>query len=201
MGYFDRIWEAVPPGAEPLDFALRREHLLGFARPGLRVLDLGCGEGLFTSALLDAGADAVAADVAAEPLRRALERDPRLRTVRLADGPLPFADGEFELVWAGELLEHVQDVVGLLDEVHRVLLRPGGLLVLSTPAHPPALRLRLALSAAAFERHFDPRSDHVRFFTARSLRRVLSDAGFAAIDVRSRRGHLLVSCAASAGTG
>jgi len=66
-----------------------------------------------------------------------------------------------------ETIEHVRDVQLLLSEVRRVL-RPGGTLALTTPAHG---RLTgLAVLARGFERSFDPLSPHVRFFTARSLR-------------------------------
>jgi hypothetical protein len=46
----------------------------------------------------------------------------------------------------------------------------------------------MALSRKRFEQHFDPRSDHVRFYTTRSLRALLSDFGFEHIDIRSAAG-------------
>jgi 2-polyprenyl-6-hydroxyphenyl methylase/3-demethylubiquinone-9 3-methyltransferase len=87
-------------------------------------------------------------------------------------------------VWAGEVLEHVADVVGLLAEVRRVL-RWGGTLLATTPYHGRLAVAALGLRPGrAFEDHFDPRADHLRFFTARSLTAVLRDAGFAEVDVR-----------------
>ena len=88
--------------------------------------------------------------------------------------PLPFAEDAFDVVWAGETLEHVADVVGLLAEVRRVL-RWGGTLVATTPWH--------ARLVAGTDRHFDPRADHLRFFSARTLRELVADAGFADVDV------------------
>jgi 2-polyprenyl-3-methyl-5-hydroxy-6-metoxy-1,4-benzoquinol methylase len=79
------------------------------------------------------------------------------------------------VVWAGEVLEHVADVVALLAEVRRAL-RWGGSLVATTPWHG-----RLVVAP---DTHFDPRSDHLRFFSARTLRAVLADAGFADIEIR-----------------
>jgi SAM-dependent methyltransferase len=86
------------------------------------------------------------------------------------------------VVWAGEVLEHVADVVGLLAEVRRVL-RWGGTLVATTPYHGRLSVAVLALRPGALEEHFDPRADHLRFFTARSLRGVVEDAGFAEVEL------------------
>jgi 2-polyprenyl-3-methyl-5-hydroxy-6-metoxy-1,4-benzoquinol methylase len=181
----------VPAGAEPERFELRLGHLLAHLAAGERVLDLGCGEGAFAGELAANGARVTGADVAQEPLRRARSRHPQLEFVHVG-GELPFAQEEFDLVWLGEVLEHVQDCLGLLGEVRRVL-RPGGQLVCSTPDHGPLRRAAFALSARAFERHFDPRSDHVRFFTARSLDSLLADGGLRERRIRARSGILLGS--------
>lgn len=187
-GYFDRIWESVPEGGVPEHFKLRRDFLLREVSAGARVIDVGCGEGAFTAALADQGALAIGVDVAAEPLRRAAAMHPGL-DVRLVQehAPLPFDDGSFDVAWAGEVLEHVVDVVGMLDELWRVL-SPGGILFASTPNHPPLPVLWLALSRRAFDAHFDPRSDHVRFFSPRTLRAVLEGAGFERARIRSAGG-------------
>ena len=172
----DAVWRAVPEGAEPERFAARRAFLLDNVTAGERVLDLGCGDGAFAAELLQAWCAVTMADVAGEALRRARARAPGAEAVALVEGaPLPFTEDAFDVVWAGEMLEHVADVVGLLAEVRRVL-RWGGRLLVTTPWHG---RLVVATDA-----HFDPRADHLRFFSARTLRAVLGDAGFAAARVR-----------------
>jgi SAM-dependent methyltransferase len=191
--YHERLWESVPEGLEPPGLALRRQFLfehvpvLDGARPAA-VLDVGCGEGRLTAELRAAGAAVVGVDVAEEPLRRARALDPLL-DVRLvsAEGPWPFDDASFDLVWAGETIEHVADTEAWLSEVRRVL-RSGGTLLLSTPAHGPLVRLAAALSRREFDAHFDPRSDHLRFYTARTLARLLEDFRFEEIELRARGG-------------
>jgi ubiquinone/menaquinone biosynthesis C-methylase UbiE len=174
----EAVWRAVPEGAAPERFAARRGFLLERVAAGERVLDLGCGDGAFAAELVAAGCEVVMADVAHEALRRARARVPGAEAVRLAEGaPLPFPDGAFDVVWAGEVLEHVADVVGLLAEVRRVL-RWGGRLLVTTPWHG-----RLVVVA---DRHLDPRADHLRFFSARTLAAVLGDAGFARVTTGAR---------------
>src|SRR4051794_28502460 len=70
--FYEDVWAELPEDPEPWAWERRRALLLGEARPGERVLDLGCGAGRFVAALRDAGADAVGvelADAALEPAR------------------------------------------------------------------------------------------------------------------------------------
>jgi 2-polyprenyl-3-methyl-5-hydroxy-6-metoxy-1,4-benzoquinol methylase len=184
----EAIWDGLPAGLEPSDFALRRDFLLGNVDPGKRVLDVGCGEGLFTTALSRAGAEVVGVDVAEEPLRRGRLRDPKL-DLRLVepDGPWDLPDAGFDVVWAGEVIEHVLDTAAWMSEVRRVL-RSGGMLLLSTPAHERAARMWLALSARAFAQHFDPRSDHLRFYSRGTLSALICEFGFESVSVVPARG-------------
>jgi 2-polyprenyl-3-methyl-5-hydroxy-6-metoxy-1,4-benzoquinol methylase len=210
-GYHQRIWEGVPEGLDPPDLELRLAFLLGHAEAAgaargspPRVLDVGCGEGRFTAELARRGFAVVGVDVAEEPLRRAHAREPALELrIVPAEGRWPLADASFDLVWAGETIEHVADTVGWLSELRRVL-RAGGQLLLSTPAHGRLRMLALALSGTAFERHFDPRADHLRFYSRRTLTRLLADLGFGEIEVRGAGGiplapRLLLASAVRAG--
>jgi 2-polyprenyl-3-methyl-5-hydroxy-6-metoxy-1,4-benzoquinol methylase len=194
--YHESLWEGMPEGLAPADARLREAFLLeqvavarGRVDRPLRVLDIGCGEGHFAEVLVRDGAEVVAIDVAEEPLRRARARHPAL-DVRLVEpeAPLPLEDASFDVVWAGETIEHVADTSQWLSEVRRVL-RSGGLVLLSTPDHGPLSRLRLALSRKAFEAHFDPRSDHLRFYTRRVLADLLADFGLEDVAV-ARAGGL-----------
>jgi ubiquinone/menaquinone biosynthesis C-methylase UbiE len=173
--YDDEIWRLVPDdGALPPGWLAGFVHGLGRVR---RVLDLGCGDGRL-SAELDAG-ELVVADVSEVALERARSRLPGAELVKLEpDTPLPLADNDFDLVLCAETLEHVRDVQLLLSEARRVL-RSGGELALTTPATG-----RLMATP-------DPLSPHIRFFTRRSLRRLLEDLGFEVVELRRSSGSLL----------
>ncbi|HWF35401.1 MAG TPA: methyltransferase domain-containing protein [Solirubrobacteraceae bacterium] len=182
--YFEELWERLPDDLEPADLGIRRDFLLGsdIVR-GERALDLGSGTGGFTALLAQAGADAVGADVAEAALARARAAHPELVfTLVPIDGPLPFEDNSFDVVWASEVIEHVADTARWLSEVRRVLV-PRGRLLLTTPAHG-----RLSMALHGVERYSEPLGDHLHLYTRRSLRALLDDFGFSEIELRTAGG-------------
>jgi ubiquinone/menaquinone biosynthesis C-methylase UbiE len=182
--YYEDLWARLPRELEPPDLERRRRFLLDELRAGDRVLDLGCGDGTFAGLAADAGATrVVAADVAEGALARAAARFPQLELELVPfDGPLPFADGAFELVWSSEVIEHVADTARWLSEVRRVLV-PRGRLLLTTPDHG---RLRLLLGGISS--YSDPLGDHLHLYTAGSLRELLVGFGFDSVRVAAAGG-------------
>ena len=79
---------------------------------------------------LDLGAGAVVR--AAGAVRADRSRSVRPDVVLEATAPLPFRTGSLEWVYCFDLLEHVDDLVAVMTEIHRVL-RPGGHLFITTP--------------------------------------------------------------------
>ncbi len=185
--YYEDLWERLPEELAAPDFERRRSFLLGEVRPGDRVLDLGCGDGVFTAALTGAGVAVVGVDVAEAALTRARRRSPSV-DFRLApvDGPLPLADCSVELVWASEVVEHVADTARWLSEVRRVLA-PGGRLALTTPSHG---RLRVTLGGV--QRFSEPLGDHLHLYTKRSLTGLLGEFDFGSVSVRAVGGPPLL---------
>jgi SAM-dependent methyltransferase len=178
--YYEELWGRLPDGVVAEDFEARRSFLLAAVRAGDRVLDLGSGAGDFAAAAVGAGAKTVVgAEVADAAVRRARARHPGLdfRLVPI-DGPLPFDEGAFDLVWASEVIEHVADTARWLSEVRRVLV-PGGRLLLTTPSHG---RLRVALGG--IERFSEPLGDHLHLYTRRSLSTLLTEFAFAPVRIR-----------------
>jgi SAM-dependent methyltransferase len=180
--YYESFWEDAPQDPEPWAWARRRALLLAEVRPGEQVLDLGCGAGRFVAALRDAGADAVGVELAEAALSRARANVPGadLRLVE-ADGSLPLEHGSVDLVWCSEVLEHVADTEHLLLEARRVL-KPGGRLLVTVPFHGRVKGAVIALTR--FDDHYDPTGQHLRFYTAGSLRTTLERSGFEDVQVK-----------------
>ena len=183
--YDDELWELVPEDVVPPPGHLRR-FVRGLG-PVERALDLGCGDGRLSAELL---ADQLTiADVSRTALARARSRLPRATALELEpDAPVPLPDSSHDLVLCAETLEHVRDVQLLLSEARRIL-RPGGRLAVTTPAHGRLTALDVLLRG--FEARFEPRSPHLRFFTRGSLATLLRDLGFEVEQLWRRRGSLL----------
>jgi ubiquinone/menaquinone biosynthesis C-methylase UbiE len=184
--YDDELWELVPEfGAGPPAHLVSFVHSLGQAE---RALDVGCGDGRLTAEL-----DALklfAADVSTVALERARGRlSADIQLIELEpDADLPLEDSQFDLVLCAETLEHVRDVQLLLSEIRRVL-RPGGTLAVTTPAHSRLTGLKILVRG--FENGFNPLSPHVRFFSKRSLVRLLAEMGYDVRSIRREKGTLL----------
>ena len=185
VDYDDELWRLVPETDDPPP-----AQLVSFVRglePVERALDLGCGDGRLGTGL-QAGRLTLA-DVSQVALERAARRVPGARVAQLEpDARLPFEGSAFDLVLCAETIEHVRDVQLFLSEIRRVL-RPGGMLALTTPAQSRLTGLDILVRG--FERRFNPLSPHLRFLTARSLRRLLDELGFQVLDLQRSSGTLL----------
>lgn len=151
---------------------------------GRRVLDVGCGLGMYTSAFLRYTPRVFGVEIEADRSREA--RDRAQGVVRAVGETLPLADNTFDVVFSHEVLEHVADDLLCAREMVRVT-RPGGRIVIFVPNRayffethgiywrgvyhfgnkplvnwlPDRLRNRLA--------------PHVRAYTGRGLRRLFAD--------------------------
>jgi SAM-dependent methyltransferase len=133
-------------------------------RRPIEILDFGCGTGAFLEHLERFGTvRAVDADPSAVAFCHTRGRA-EVQLVPPGDR-LPFPDDSFDLVTTLDVIEHIDDDVGALAELRRVL-RPGGRLLVAVPAF-------MFLWGKQ-----DEVSHHRRRYTARTLRRALADAGF-----------------------
>jgi len=151
------------------------ETLSRHVNAGEYVLDLGCGGGKFTSWMLQAGYTAQGMDISSNALEMAKRNNPDVTFELLApDGSIPALDNTFAAVWCTEVIEHILDIHLFLSEVRRVL-KPGGILILTTPYHGFLKNLLIVL--LKFDRHFNPEYSHIRFFDKKGLSRCLNKAG------------------------
>ena len=147
------------------------------------VLDLGCGEGRHViSAYVQANVHSIGVDLSLDDLKTTRERfedyaEPHNgeKSFGLSSASalqLPFADDTFDKVICSEVLEHIPDYRGALQEIERVL-KPGGLFCASVPRTWPE-KICWALS----EGYYSVPGGHLRIFRGNELRREIEVLGF-----------------------
>jgi SAM-dependent methyltransferase len=129
--------ERLIPGQVDVD--LLNEHMARYTfaarlARGKRVLDAGCGAGYGSAELAHSAASVVGLDVAADAVDFARDHyaGPNLTFEQASCTALPHPSGSFDLVVAFEVIEHLENWRGLLEETRRVL-GPCGQLIVSTP--------------------------------------------------------------------
>lgn len=149
-------------------------------RPGARLLDAPCGAGALARSLVSAGFDVSGVDVetsAADSLGEAFRKSD-------LEHPLPFGDASFDAVLSVEGIEHLENRFNFLREARRVL-KPGGLLVVTTP-NITGIRSRVRFLGSGFYNQ-DPRPlressrhplHHIGLLTYPELRYTLATIGF-----------------------
>ena len=135
--YFDEIDEISED--ENYFTPVLRDVALEIEFKAARVLDVGCGTGLFLKPVIDAGCtQCFGIDGPSEFAPRAIARG--YKDVQfVADfnsSVFPFGDGDFDLVVCKDVFEHLLHPTFALREIWRVL-KPNGLLLLHVPNHFP----------------------------------------------------------------
>jgi 2-polyprenyl-3-methyl-5-hydroxy-6-metoxy-1,4-benzoquinol methylase len=144
------------------------------------VLDLGCLDGTLGELFVRQGNRVKGIDASKTAIQKARDRGVDAQLGNL-DDVFPFADASFDVVFAGEIIEHVFEVDQFVEEAFRVL-RPGGSFIVTTP-NLAALGRRLLL---LFNRnpHIEisfkspGAAGHIRYFIASTLRKFLESKGF-----------------------
>jgi ubiquinone/menaquinone biosynthesis C-methylase UbiE len=164
--------------AEPILEPILRQFRLARVIPHIPekavLLDIGCGpKAAFLRSVSPRLHQGVGVDFKVQPFQAGNLQVSQLKF----SGQLPFQDGSFDVVTMLAVLEHIEQEQAMLQEIYRVLV-PGGKLVLTVPsvwAQPVLefLAYRLKIVSEAEIR------DHKRYYDRQRLHRVLvAEAGF-----------------------
>jgi 2-polyprenyl-3-methyl-5-hydroxy-6-metoxy-1,4-benzoquinol methylase len=153
------------------------EKIILSLKPG-KLLDVGCSSGKFSCRFIKKGFQVYGIDYAEKRVNEAKHKGLNA-VVGDITKKLPFADGFFDIVLAGELIEHVIDTDGLIAEFNRVL-KPRGVLIVTTPnlaSFENRLRLLLGIYPAWTNYSVEP-PNHIRSYTLPVLIKQLKQNGF-----------------------
>lgn len=160
--------------------AVRRQiDRVGPVAPGMRALDIGCRAGATSDFLRQMGFDVVGVDADSEYIARARTAYPACRfEVARHDEDLAGRLGSFDLVTSLEFIEHVYDPVSFAQGLFG-LLKPGAVVVVSTPYHGYLKNLLLA-ATGKLDEHFTALwvGGRIKFWSVATLTTLLTEAGF-----------------------
>lgn len=173
---YDALSAEVPLSQIPL----RKEYILREIGRGKRVLDLGCLGGQISKLIKDQNNEVFGIEVNPRAAHEAESKGIRVKLFDLNDG-IPFEDGLFDVVHAGEIVESIYDTKALFEECNRVL-KANGFFIFTTPnLNSLANRLRVLSggylsSVGAFPEDHGGR--RIRIFNVPKLREICAHTGF-----------------------
>jgi SAM-dependent methyltransferase len=140
------------------------------------VLEIGCGNGAFTSRLFKQIDDAV--DIDARAVERARRTGTYLRVHHMDAGQMSFASGAYGTVFANCVLEHIPTLAHVLAESFRVL-RPGGMFLATVPL--VEMNNHLLLRSSRYAELRRNQLSHVNLFSHEQWIAAFRRAGFAEV--------------------
>lgn len=152
-------------------------ELLSGEKPG-HLLDIGCSSGDFVAGFANYGWTCFGVEISDVKATECRAKDVTCVVADISLG-LPYYNNFFDAIIAGEIIEHLIDTDGFLEEIKRVL-KPNGCLILTTP-NLVSLENRLRIIMGMYPMWMDYRLQgigHVRYYTPKILIKQICEHGF-----------------------
>ncbi len=183
FGYSYADYEENPdPDHRPM-YLRRTLDFLNELPAGAAVLDAGCGGGLFSVGIKEAGYAVYGIDMSRSGINAAEKREiGRFKVASVyQDMARPFDRHDFDAIIAIEVIEHLYSPARFAEMIHQAL-KPGGIVVISTPYWGYLKNIVLAVTnridrslTALWE------GGHIKHFSRRTLTQLMENAGFEVI--------------------
>jgi 2-polyprenyl-3-methyl-5-hydroxy-6-metoxy-1,4-benzoquinol methylase len=160
---------------------LRLQKILALAGNSQRILDVGCYDGTIAKLLQNQGNTVVGIDISSSAVILAKKQGINAININIEESQIPDRLGKFDVIIAGEIIEHIFDTDAFISKLHKAL-KPNGRLILTTP-NLAGLGSRLSLLAGKkpwmIENDIlNGKSGHIRYFTFSELKNLLARQHF-----------------------
>ncbi|MDD5074103.1 MAG: class I SAM-dependent methyltransferase [Candidatus Shapirobacteria bacterium] len=166
----------------------RVKIILNLIGSNKKVLDVGCGRGEIGYLLKQKNNQVFGVDISPGAVRAARRAGVAAKTIDLEEAKIPFQQ-KFDVVLAGEIIEHIFDTESFLKKLSGAL-KDGGDLIITTP-NLASLGRRLLLLVGQnplVETDINPdlnRAGHIRYFVKKTLFTILAKNGFRIVNFYS----------------
>lgn len=161
--------------------SLRIGKIIFLVGSGKRVLDIGCYDGTISKKIKDNRNGVIGIDISEKAVGLARKKGIEAYALNIEEKNIPSSLGKFDVIIAGEIIEHLFDPDTFLKKIHKAL-KPKGYLVLTTPnlaSIGARVSLFLGKKPWMIENDILPgKSGHIRYFTFEELQKLLSRCGF-----------------------
>ena len=175
----NRFYSERYAGEAEFNNPVRIRRICELAGKGKVILDIGCWDGFLSTLLRENDNEVIGVDISEKAIELSKQRGLDVKRVSFEED-LPFPEGTFDVVVAGEVIEHVFDTDRFLIDIKRVL-KEHGCLILTTPNLASLGRrilLLLGISPLVETSLGDNAAGHIRYFTKSSLFSLLEKHGF-----------------------
>ena len=165
-----------------------KEIVSGLIEPGDTVLECACGTGLLSAVIAEKCRQLTATDFSEKMMKKAEKNCRAFRNITYAPADitaLPFADGSFDKVVAGNVIHLLDNPMTALSELHRVC-KDGGMLIIPTYMNKDDRGKTNGFSNAVQKAG----ADFKREFTMESYRQFFLDAGYPDVGVSLADGRI-----------
>lgn len=162
----------------------------------IKFLEIAGSTGIVSQQMCMMGFSVMLSDIEEKPLQLATEKNPNINTILMdASKSFPFMDGTFNIIYAGDIIEHLYDTQFFLSECHRCL-KENGILVLTTP-NLATLQDRINFIFGRSPRQINPNHEflklHIRPFTYSMLKYCMTLTQFGNFKLRTNFVRLRIS--------
>jgi len=171
--FYERIWEK-----DPVARWSKKEinETMKIIKPFLKndCLDVGCAYGLITNEL-NKIVPTQGIDISRTAIKKAKKNYPHVKFRQGLATDIPFPDNAFDTIFAGEIIEHVLDVQKMFSEFRRVLKKNGNIIIIAPEFN---FLKTLIITFFYWDKIYDPLGSHIRYYSSRTLKKILKDSGF-----------------------
>lgn len=163
----------------------RVRQLIDLVGTNKTVLDLGCGDGYLAKMIEKRGNTVHGIEIAEGAVKKARKKGIIVHDIDLNSDWSKQIKNRFDVVVAGEILEHVFDTDKFLTNIHKIL-KPGGSLVLTTPniaSFGRRIMLFLGISPLIETTARAHDAGHIRYFTKKTLSLLLLENNFKVLTI------------------